>query len=72
MVAGSGRTRLLGMAGYAAGVTSRAVAARATDGRCWPDALAHPLSVATFTALTAESLWRHRRGTLSWKGRPVP
>ncbi|HEY2723664.1 MAG TPA: glycosyltransferase family A protein [Pseudonocardiaceae bacterium] len=72
MVAGTGGTRLLGTAGYAAAVASRIVAARATGGRWWPDALAHPLSVAALGALTAESLYRHRRGTLTWKGRTLP
>jgi hypothetical protein len=52
-------------------VTGRAVAARATGGRVWPDAVAHPASVAAFGWLTARS-YRHRRaGTLRWKGRPV-
>lgn len=48
-----------GLAGYAAGVTGRVVAARRTGGRAWPDALAHPLSVLAFTGLTARS-WRAR------------
>lgn len=72
VVAGRGRTRLLGLIGYAAGVASRVLTARATAGRAWPDALAHPVSVAAFGALTAESLYRHRRGALTWKGRRVP
>ena len=61
-----------GLAGYAAGVTGRVVAARRTGGRAWPDALAHPLSILALTALTARS-WRARRaGTLTWKGRTLP
>ena len=55
----------------AAGVVSRAVAARRTGSRVLPDALAHPASVARWAALTALSWSRHRRGTLTWKGRPV-
>jgi hypothetical protein len=66
-----GPARVLGLVGYAAGVASRVVTARATGSRCWPDALAHPLSVTAFAALTLESLHRHRRGALTWKGRPV-
>ncbi|GAA0218837.1 glycosyltransferase [Cryptosporangium japonicum] len=61
----------LGLLGYAAGVTSRVVAARASGGRAWPDALAHPASILVFGYLTARSLREHRRGTLTWKGRTV-
>ena len=60
-----------GLLGYAAGVVSRVVTARATGGRAWPDALGHPVSVLAFAHLTGRSLWLHRRGRLSWKGRPV-
>ena len=56
---------------YLAGVASRLVAARRTRGRAWPDACAHPLSVALLGALTARSWTRHARGELAWKGRPV-
>jgi hypothetical protein len=62
----------LGLAGYAAGVTGRVVAGRRTGGRVWPDAFAHPVSVALFAGLTARSLNRHSSGSLSWKGRPLP
>jgi hypothetical protein len=48
------------------------IAARRTGGRAWPDALAHPLSVAAFGYLTARSVREHRRGTLTWKGRVLP
>jgi hypothetical protein len=58
-----------GLAGYAAGVTGRIVAARRTGGRSWPDALAHPASVAVLAGLTARSVRGRRRGTLTWKGR---
>ena len=56
---------------YAAGVTSRLIAARRTGGRGWPDALAHPLSVALLAALTARSWHGRLTGRLQWKGRPV-
>lgn len=65
------RTRAIAAAGYAAGVTSRALVARRTGERVLPDTLAHPVSVATFAALNAISWWRHARGANSWKGRPV-
>lgn len=61
----------LGLLGYAAGVAGRVVSARVSGGRAWPDALAHPASVLTFGWLVARSWRGHRRGTLSWKGRPV-
>jgi hypothetical protein len=56
---------------YGAGALSRAVAARRTGGRAVPDALAHPLSIATFAYLTGLSWYRHRQGRLSWKDRPL-
>jgi len=55
----------------AAGVVSRAIAARRTGSQVLPDALAHSASVAVWAALTALSWSRHRRGALTWKGRPV-
>jgi hypothetical protein len=59
-----------GLAGYAAGVVGRVVAARATGGRAW-DALAHPASVAALGWLVARSWRDRRRGALRWKGRTV-
>ncbi|GAA4921718.1 glycosyl transferase family 2 [Actinomycetospora succinea] len=60
----------IGVAGYLAGVASRALAARRTGARV-TDALAHPVSVLALAALTADS-WRARRaGTLRWRGRRV-
>jgi hypothetical protein len=58
-----------GVAGYACGVLSRVVAARATGGRAWPDALGHPVSVVLFGWL----VWRsyRRRGQATWKGRSL-
>jgi hypothetical protein len=60
-----------GLLGYAAGVAGRAVAAAVTGSRPWPDALAHPVSVALLDVLLLRSLAGHRRGTLTWRGRPV-
>ncbi|HEY0357123.1 MAG TPA: glycosyltransferase family 2 protein [Mycobacteriales bacterium] len=60
-----------GMVGYLAGVAGRVVTARATGGRAWPDALAHPASVLALVALTARSWRARRRGTLTWKGRTL-
>ncbi|OLF18175.1 glycosyltransferase [Actinophytocola xanthii] len=60
-----------GAVGYAAGVVGRAVAARHTGGRVWPDSLAHPVSVVFLLSLVARS-WRARRaGRLEWKGRTL-
>lgn len=64
-------TRRAGLLGYAAGVAGRAVAARRTGGRAWPDALAHPVSVAVFASLVARSVRGRSRGTLRWRGRPI-
>jgi hypothetical protein len=60
-----------GLAGYAAGVAGRMVSAAATGGRVWPDPLAHPLSLALLDVLVLRSVAAHRRGTLTWRGRPV-
>ena len=56
---------------YLLGVAGRVVTARATGGRAWPDALAHPASIVVFAGLVIRSFRRHRRGALSWRGRPV-
>lgn len=58
-----------GLAGYLAAVAGRVITARRTGGRAWPDAFAHPVSVAAFGWLTARSVRAHRRGELVWKGR---
>ncbi|WP_431976853.1 glycosyltransferase [Micromonospora haikouensis] len=53
------------------GVAGRAVSARATGGRWWPDALGHPVSVVVLGWLTARSYHLRKRRRLSWRGRPV-
>lgn len=63
--------RAWGALGYAAGVASRAMVARATGERTWPDALAQPASMSLFAGMLAASVVRRRRGTLTWKGRSV-
>jgi hypothetical protein len=60
-----------GLIGYAAAVAGRAITARATGGRAWPDAAAHPASIVAFGYLTARSVVLHRRNRLMWKRRPV-
>lgn len=60
-----------GQVAYAAGVLGRVVSAQRTAGRAWPDALAHPVSVAAMCWLTGRSHLARRRGTLTWKGRSV-
>jgi hypothetical protein len=60
-----------GAVGYAAGVASRVVTGHATGARIWPDALAHPASIAAFDYLVLRSLVEHRRGRLTWKGRAL-
>jgi hypothetical protein len=58
-----------GLAAYLLGVAGRVVSARATGGRAFPDAFAHPVSIVLFGVLVAVSY--ARRGTATWKGRPV-
>jgi len=72
VTARSRRTRAIGLAGYAAGVTSRVLVARRTGSRVWPDSAAHPGSISMFVALSVISWSRHRRGANQWKGRSLP
>jgi hypothetical protein len=62
---------LAGLVGYALGVTGRVVTARATGGRAWPDALAHPVSIVLFAWLVLRSYQGRAGGRLTWKGRPI-
>jgi hypothetical protein len=73
VLVGAGAVGLAGWAlgAYLLGVAGRVVSARATGGRAWPDALAHPLSMVLFAALVVRSFALRRRGRLSWRGRPV-
>jgi glycosyltransferase involved in cell wall biosynthesis len=59
--------RWLGLAAYLVAVLGRVVSARATGGRAWPDALAHPVSILLFAWLLVRSY--RRRRTTRWKGR---
>jgi hypothetical protein len=61
----------VGLVGYLAGVAGRVLVGRRWGTRVLPDALAHPVSVLLLAGLTADSLVGRRRGSLSWKGRPV-
>ena len=60
-----------GQAAVVAGIAGRAVTARRTGSRVWPDSLAHPVSVALLLWLTGRSHVARRRGSLTWKGRAV-
>jgi hypothetical protein len=60
-----------GLAGYAAAVAGRVLVGRRVGSRVWPDALAHPVSVALFGCLTARSVLDRRRGRLTVRGRPL-
>jgi hypothetical protein len=59
------------LAAYVLAVVGRAVSARTTGGRTWPDALAQPVSIGLFAWLLIGSLRGRSRGTLVWKGRRV-
>ncbi|SCL18257.1 Glycosyltransferase, catalytic subunit of cellulose synthase and poly-beta-1,6-N-acetylglucosamine synthase [Micromonospora pallida] len=71
LVAGAPTVAALAAAGYLLGVAGRVVSARATGGRWWPDALAHPVSVVVLGWLTVRSYHLRKRRRLSWRGRPV-
>ncbi|MEU4567215.1 glycosyltransferase family 2 protein [Micromonospora sp. NPDC023956] len=71
LLAGAPTVAALAGAGYLLGVTGRVVSARATGGRWWPDALAHPVSVVVLGWLTVRSYHLRKRRRLSWRGRPV-
>jgi hypothetical protein len=68
-----GRMRLaaVSLCAYACGVAGRVVSARATGGRAWPDAPAHPLSIVVFTWLVVRSFRLRRQGRLTWRGRTL-
>ncbi|GAB0108083.1 glycosyltransferase [Nocardia sp. JMUB6875] len=73
---GRGRTRWIGLLGYTAAVAGRLLA-RSTenggslDGADVRAALAHPLSIAAYLALSARSHRAQRDSTLTWKGRSL-
>ena len=71
VLSGSVTAASWGLSAYAIGVVGRVVAATATGGRAWPDALAQPISIVVFGWLVARSFVLHRRGRLTWRGRPV-
>lgn len=75
-VLGHGRVRRTGLIGYAAAVVGRLLArdlesGRRPDRRDLVDALAHPVSVATYLLLWQHSHRAHRRNALTWRGRPL-
>jgi hypothetical protein len=59
----------VGLAGYLAGVTGRAMVARRVGARVLPDVLTHPVSVGVSLWLLADSIRGRRRGQLIVKGR---
>ncbi|MEV6280545.1 glycosyltransferase [Nocardia sp. NPDC051832] len=71
-----GKLRRTGLLGYCAAVTGRLLA-RSTETTApltrtdITAALAHPASIAAYTALTIRSHRAHRRGNLIWKSRPL-
>ncbi|WP_410815818.1 glycosyltransferase [Micromonospora sp. 050-3] len=69
--AGARGVAAVGLAGYLLGVAGRVFTARATGGRWWPDALAHPVSVVVLGWLTLRSYHLRKRRRLTWRGRPV-
>ncbi|WP_297623991.1 glycosyltransferase [Nocardia sp.] len=75
-LSGRGRTRRLGLLGYAAAVTGRLLARSTESGGNLTRAdalaaLAHPVAIAAYLRLSMRSHLAHRGGTLSWKGRAL-
>ncbi len=66
------RVRTIGLLGYSAGVAGRIAVARTTHTRVLPESLLHPLSIAAFAGLVAESWRRKRNDSIKWKGRALP
>ncbi|MFJ5542736.1 glycosyltransferase [Micromonospora chalcea] len=71
LLAGAPAVAAVAFLAYLAGVAGRVVSARATGGRAWPDALAHPVSVVVLGWLTVRSYHLRKRHRLTWRGRPV-
>ncbi|MFI1193838.1 glycosyltransferase [Micromonospora sp. NPDC020750] len=71
LAAGAPAVAAAAFLGYLLGAAGRAVSARATGGRWWPDALGHPVSVVVLGWLTLRSYHLRKRRRLSWRGRPV-
>ncbi|MFG2050060.1 glycosyltransferase [Micromonospora sp. NPDC048935] len=71
LLAGAPGVAAVALAGYLLGVAGRVLTARATGGRWWPDALAHPVSVVVLGWLTLRSYHLRKRRRLTWRGRPV-
>ncbi|MFY1616796.1 glycosyltransferase [Micromonospora sp. WMMD736] len=65
------RVSMVALIAYLLGVVGRVLTARATGGRWWPDALAHPVSVVVLGWLTLRSYHLRKRRRLTWRGRPV-
>ncbi|MEU7584988.1 glycosyltransferase [Micromonospora sp. NPDC049230] len=71
LLAGAPGLAAVALAGYLLGVAGRVLTARATGGRWWPDALAHPVSVVVLGWLTLRSYHLRKRHRLTWRGRSV-
>jgi hypothetical protein len=71
LAAGAVGPASVGLTAYLIGVAGRVVAARATGGRSWPDALAHPVSVVLFGWLVVRAFTLRRQRRLTWRGRAL-
>jgi hypothetical protein len=69
--AGAWVPALVALCAYTLGVLGRVVSARATGGRAWPDAAAHPVSVMLFAWLVIRSFVLRRQRRLTWRGREL-
>ncbi|MFR9779749.1 glycosyltransferase [Micromonospora sp. MS34] len=71
LAAGARAVAALAALAWLLGVAGRLVTARATGGRAWPDALAHPVSIVVLGWLILRSYHLRKRRRLTWRGRPV-
>lgn len=69
---GAAPARRAGSIGYLAAVGQRAISARTTGGRVWPDSLSQPASIVALIGLIARSVRQHRQGKLTWRRRGIP
>lgn len=68
---GGRQARRTGLISYAAAVGQRAISAKTTGGRLWPDCLWQPLSISVLIGMIGRSIQGNRRQTLTWRGRKV-
>lgn len=64
--------RRAGAVGYLAGILGRVITANRTGAKSMPDAISHPISIASLAILNEYSWIQRVRGKLRWRGRKIP